>query len=60
VLKAVNRKAAKVVAKIFKLLDDVVGHAGLGGFELHHDFVPIVFGRLGKCCEFGSKFGWCF
>jgi len=48
------------VAKKFKLLDDVVGHAGLGGFELHHDFVPIVFGRLGKCCEFGSKFGWCF
>ncbi len=44
VFEAVDRKAAVVMSQIFELFDQSVGDAGLSGFELHHDVVPVGLG----------------
>ena len=55
VLEAIDRKAAEVVAQVFELFDEPVGHVRLCDSKLHHDVVPVGLGRLAERGEFRSR-----
>lgn len=52
--KSVDRKATVVVAQVFELFDDSVGHVRLCDLKLDHDVVPILFCRFTKRFERGT------
>ena len=54
-LEAIDGKAAVIVAQVFELFDQPIGDAGLCNLKLHHDVVPVGFGRLSERGEFGSR-----